>query len=186
MIYNGELKDSLIILRPLTFADCQDYYLNWLNDKEVNQYLETRWNSQSIETIKDFVTSVNESSHSYLFAIIYNKHIGNIKIGPIHPIYKYADISYFIGEKTAWGKGIASRAINLVTDFAFTKLNLNRVEAGAFEQNIGSQKALLKNGFKQEALYRKKAFLQKDDDYCDLYKYAVLKNEWRKNIKEAV
>lgn len=178
MLYNQELKGQNIILRMVEFDDCNSKYLCWLNDKEVNQYLETRWSEQSIDTIKDFVKSIRDSYHSYLFAIIYqNKHIGNIKIGPIHPIYKFADISFFIGEKSTWGKGIATEAIRLISDFAFNILGLNRIQAGAFEQNIGSQKALENNGFQKEATFRKKYFLKIGDDFVNIYEYGLLKDD---------
>ena len=168
MIYNKEIIGNKIKLRTVELSDCRKYYLDWLNDPEVNQYLETRWHEQSIDTIKEFVKSIRESSHSYLFAIIYqDKHIRNIKIGPIHPIYKFADVSYFIGDKNCWKKGIATEAIKLVGKFAFEELNLHRLEAGAFEQNIGSQKALLANGFVKEATYHKKSYLKLGDEYCD-------------------
>lgn len=179
MLYNKELKGKNISLRMVELTDCNSKYLGWLNDTEVNQYLETRWSEQTIDSIKDFVKSIRESDHSYLFAIIYkNEHIGNIKIGPIHPIYKYADVSYFIGEKSAWGKGIATEAIGLVTKFGFKELILNRLQAGAFAPNIGSQKALEKNGYKREGIYRKKVFIQKGDEYIDCHTFAILKEDF--------
>ena len=178
MIYDQTLKGEKVYLRTIELSDCTETYLNWLNDKEVNQYLETRWTEQTIEKIKDFVQSIRESSHSYLFAVIFeNKHVGNIKIGPIHPIYKCADVSYFIGDKTVWGKGIATEAIKLVTDFGFNVLGLNKLSAGAYENNIGSRNALLKNHYRQEGVFRKKYFLTSPDNYCDLYEFGILKSD---------
>lgn len=181
MLYDKIIKSEDVVLRTLELSDCKQYYLDWLNDKNINQYLETRWSEQTLESIRVFVKSIRESTHSYLFAILYeNRHVGNIKIGPIHPIYKFADISYFIGDRSVWNKGIATKAIRLIVKFGFEELNLNRIEAGAFEQNIGSQKALLKNGFIREAIYRKKFFLENSDEYCDIYHYAILKEDWQK------
>lgn len=180
MLYDKELTGEKIKLRIIELDDCNSKYLGWLKDKEVNQYLETRWNEQTLESIKDFVTSIRNSDHSYLFAIIHqNKHVGNIKIGPIHPIYKYADVSYFIGKKSAWGKGIATEAIKLITDFGFNILGLNRLQAGAFAPNIGSKKALEKNGYKKEAVYRKKVFINSGDEYIDSHMYGLLKEEYK-------
>lgn len=180
MIYDGILKGMSIYLRMVDLTDCSVVYLNWLNDVEVNQYLETRWSEQSLESIKKFVEDIRNSDHSYLFAIIKDeKHTGNIKIGPIHPIYKYADVSYFIGDKTQWGKGVATESIKLVTDFGFKILGLNRLQAGAYENNIGSQKALEKNGYIKEATYRKKYFTNLGDEYIDSYMYGILKDEWK-------
>jgi len=179
MIYNEILQGDNIKLRMVELSDCNENYYNWMNDKEINQYMETRWNEQTNESIKSFVEQIRKSDHSYLFAIIYkDKHVGNIKIGPIHPIYKYADVSYFIGDKTVWGKGIATEAISIVTKFAFKELNLHKIQAGAFEQNIGSQKALIKAGYKQEGIFKKKVFLTSSENYCDIYEYGILREEY--------
>lgn len=179
MKYDGQIIGKNIILRTLELADCQEYCVNWLNDDETNQYLESRWSRHDINSVKNFVASINNSEHSYIFAIIQGtKHIGNIKIGPIDYLYKFADIGYLIGEKSYWGKGYTTEAIGLISEFAFETLKLHRVEAGAYEQNIGSQKALLKNGFIQEGVFRKRKFLKTHDMYCDSYKYSILKEEW--------
>ena len=180
MVADEVLQGKRVGLRPVELDDCTETYLAWLQDPEVNRYLETRWSPQSIDTIRDFVTSVRASSHSYLFAIIYQGlHVGNIKIGPIHPIYKYADISYFVGERSSWGKGIASEAIALITDFAFRTLKLNRIQAGFFDQNRGSEKVLIKNGFVKEAVFRKQLFVDDPSQYCDHIFYGLLRDEYK-------
>jgi len=180
MIYKGSLKSKNIYLRMVELTDCNQKYFNWLNDNEVNQFLETRWSVQTLESIKNFVEEIRNSDHSYLFAIMKDeKHIGNIKIGPIHKIYKSADVSYFIGDKSQWGRGVATEAIKLVTDFGFNTLGLHRLQAGAFEINIGSQKALEKNGYIKEATYRKNAFIKQGGEYVNSYVYGILKDEWK-------
>ena len=164
MITEKVLYGKQIFLRQIELTDCNDNYVRWLNDSEVNQYLETKWYEQNIVTIKEFVESLRNSSHSVLFAIICKeKHIGNIKIGPIHPRYNHADISYFIGEKEYWHRGIATEAIKLICDYGFKDLNLNRIEAGAYECAIGSWRALEKCGFKREGVLRKQIYF---NVYC--------------------
>ncbi len=146
------IEGEKLKLRLLTLTDCQPYYLDWLLNPIINQYLETRWHKQDLEAIKAFVSDMHHSANNYLFAIIEKdsgKHIGNIKLGPINPFHQYADVSYFIGEKSAWGKGYATEAIALTTQFGFDKLELNSIQAGVYENNIGSIKALEKVGFKQ-------------------------------------
>ena len=187
MIVNEILQGEKVFLRMVELSDCVQYYLDWLNDSEVNKYLETRWHKQSIESITDFVKSVRESSHSYLFAIIYNnKHVGNIKIGPVHPVYNFADISYFIGDKSVWGKGVTTEAIKLICDFAFDKLKLNKICANAHQPNIGSQKVLTKNQFKHEGTKRKQYTLDTPETikdggqlYVDVYEYGLLASEYK-------
>jgi len=159
MQYEGRLEGEDIYLRSCLVSDCTEEYLSWLNDPQVNQYLETRWDKQSIESISEFVGAMLKSQNDYLFAIItkddQGKHIGNIKIGPIHPRHTYADISYFLGDRVYWGKGLVTQAIDLVTRFGFDVLGLYRIQAGVYEKNIGSIRALQKSHFVHEATLRK-------------------------------
>jgi len=181
MILTEKLVSNNLYLRCLTLDDCTERYVEWLNDKEINKFLETRFLIQNVEMIKNFVTGINNSTDSYLFGIFTeNTHIGNIKIGPIHPLYKYADISYFIGEKSFWGKGYASEAIKLITNFGFIKLELNRIQAGVHGCNTGSQKVLEKCGYKKEAVFRNKIFYNNGDDkiWNDHLYYGMLKSEY--------
>lgn len=169
------LGEGGIFLRQIELADCTDRYVEWLNDPEVNQYLEIKWVTQNIKTIRNFVTQQIENDDSILFAIMLTdstEHIGNIKIGPIHEIYKCADISYFIGEKKYWGKGLATTAIKLVCDFASKDLRLHKIEAGTYSSAVGSQRVLEKNGFKQEGCQREHIYF--DNKYIDLLRYGKM------------
>lgn len=184
MITSKKLIGERCCLRQIELSDCTQSYLKWLNDPEVNRYLETRWSPQDMESIKDFVQFQRNNNHSILFAIIAkneNKHIGNIKIGPIHPQYSYADISYFIGEKSYWNKGIASEVINLVCKFGFEELGLRKIEAGSYATAIGSWKALEKNSFIREATLRENVISEGKD--IDVYRYGLLKREFNDFIK---
>ncbi len=183
MITDKILMGKGVYLRQITLQDCTNRYVEWLNDTEVNQYLETRWSVQDLQAIKEFVSSQRKNNHSILFAIMYNdsynsvvgKHIGNIKIGSINRHHNHADISYFIGEKNFWNKGIATEVIGLVRDFGFKELGLHRIEAGVYSTAVGSWKALEKNGFKREGVFREQ--VMSDSNYIDVYRYGILKSE---------
>lgn len=146
------LKGEIIYLRRLTEDDASDDYVRWMNDPEINQYLESRFYEQTIESTKAFIRSVNNDNNYQfgIFLIDSGKHIGNIKIGSINHYHRYADIGFLIGEKSFWGKGIATEAIGLATDFAFNTLKLHKLWGGAYSPNMGSVKAFLKNGYQQE------------------------------------
>ena len=146
-----------IVLNPFLLDHISDDYLSWMNDYEVVKYTESRYATHTPESLKEFVSS--SIKKEFLFAIcdkVTMKHIGNIKIGNLHPIYKYADIGLIIGDKMFWGKGVASEAIKLCVDFAFSELKLHRLTAGIYTLNIGSIKAFEKAGFICEGIERKK------------------------------
>lgn len=146
----------------------------------MTRFLETKWVKQDLNSITDFVVSQRENNHSVLFALIASSdsmdeiHIGNIKLGPINPYYKHADISYFIGNKSFWGKGIASEAIGLLCQFSFAKLKLHRLEAGAYANAVASWKALERNGFVREGIFKEHVML--DGTYIDVYRYGLISN----------
>lgn len=174
------LKSGGVILRQIELADCTTDYVNWLNDVEVNRYLETRWSRQTLQTVKKFVSDQLDSEHSILLAIVLpddRRHIGNIKLGMMNKHHHFADISYFIGDKSMWGKGIATKCINMISDYGIHSLNLHRIEAGAYAANEGSWRALEKNGFVREATFRARVI--SENDYMDSYRYGLLAEEYK-------
>jgi RimJ/RimL family protein N-acetyltransferase len=173
------LEGSRTRLRLVESSDCGPRYLSWLSDPEVNRYLETRWQPQTEESIRSFVAAMQADPWSYLFCIIDCKdgrHVGNIKLGPVSPRHLCADVSYFIGEKSCWGRGLASEAISLAADFGFRSLGLNRVQAGVYGSNLGSIRALERNGFRAEGRWRRQ--LRSGQDWEDHLWFGLLREEW--------
>ena len=169
---NVTLRGNRVELSPVQIQDATDQYLSWLNDVEVNKFLETRWISQTLKTVVSHIEKVSSSPTEVLLKIVVaaeGAHIGNIKIGPIDVYNKSAELSYLIGDKSFWGKGYATEAINLCVDYCFETLGLHKIQAGCFEKNIGSQKALLKSGFELEGRLRQRILDIDGDRQDDLW-----------------
>lgn len=165
-------------LRLLELADCTPRYLAWLQDPLVIQFLETRWHPQSLDSISAFVTAMIASTDSCLFGIhVDDRHIGNIKLGPINAYHAYADLSYFIGDRDQWGRGYASEAISIVTRFAFSTVGLHRVQAGLYASNLASARALEKAGFLREGALVDQ--LRGVDGWEDHVWYGLNRENWR-------
>ena len=164
------IKSEVIILKKLNLKkDISNKYQNWMNDFEVHKYTEQKYKKHSLADIRNFVREKNKSKNEFLYGIFLKKnnlniHIGNIKLGPINFIHKYAEISYFIGEKELWGKGYTALAIKEIIKIA-KKKGIKKLKAGLYEMNIGSKKVLIKNGFKiegkfkSEIIYKGKRFI---------------------------
>ncbi|HEO64085.1 MAG TPA: aminotransferase class III-fold pyridoxal phosphate-dependent enzyme, partial [Candidatus Omnitrophica bacterium] len=158
---NIKISGGKIFLRVLTEKDVTQTYVGWLNDKSINQFLESRWVKHTIRGIKDYVRSMHDSPYNFLFGIFLkenNRHIGNIKIGNINRMNKFADLGLLIGDKTVWGKGYGTQAIKLATQYAFENLKLNKLIAGINELNAGSYKAFIKAGYEEVGIFKKHAF----------------------------
>ncbi|MFH1148449.1 MAG: GNAT family protein [Pseudomonadota bacterium] len=155
------IEGERIYLREVRLSDVNDDYCRWLNDPEVNRYLETRFMEQNLESVREYVEGKINNRDEELLAICLkedNRHIGNIKLGPINRLHRFADISLFIGDKSCRGEGLGTEAIRLITRFAFADLNLNKVKAGCYEANKASAGSFIKAGFYREGILKKQRY----------------------------
>lgn len=153
MLIKRIIDDGVIRLRCLAKEDIGDKYFRWMHDPDVSRYLEIRHNLPShVSDLVRFVESMNASPDNILFGIFLQNgtHIGNIKLGPINETNQRAEVGLLIGDREQWGKGYATRAIRLVSEFAFHDLGLVRLTAGMHEPNQGSFNAFLKAGYLHE------------------------------------
>lgn len=120
-----------------------------------------------------FINSTSQENPKQNFAIEYSGNLCGV-IGLIiqNDVYsKSAEIGYWIGE-SFWGKGIATTAIKLITNYGFEDLKLTRIFAGVFESNKASMKALENNGYKKEGVFKKAVF--KNANFLDEHRYFKL------------
>ena len=75
-----------------------------------------------------------------------------------------------------WGQGIMTDAVRAYVKYAFTELNLLKLTAHVFVENLASARVLEKNSFKLEGRLRQH-FL-KDGRLLDALAYGLLKDDW--------
>ena len=143
--------------RELRPEDVAPAYIAWLNDPEINRFLETRFNPQDEASIRAFVAAQAASPDAFLLRIGLREcgtHIGNVKLGPINRHHASAQISLLIGSRAHHGQGYATEAIRAVTEWGFGAHGLARIEAGCYADNLGSLRAFLKVGYTVEGFRR--------------------------------
>lgn len=148
-------------LRPLTVADATDEYLKWMNDNEVTRGLETGIFPTTKESLVSFVERTTGSKDNVFLAIIdksSGKHIGNIKLGNINWVHRHGELGILIGDKNAWGKGFGTDACQLLVEYAFGKLNLNKVWLAVFSNNLSAIKVYKRLNFVEEGRLQQHVF----------------------------
>ncbi|EFR41689.1 acetyltransferase, GNAT family [Selenomonas sp. oral taxon 137 str. F0430] len=173
------LQGAKVYLREVQIEDVNDDYYVWMNDWEINRYMETHFFPQGKETICAYAKEHIGKSSEPWWAICEretDRHVGNIKLGPINYYHRTADVSYFIGDKKCWGKGYGKEALSLVTAFAFEVLNLEKIMAGAYAPNIASQKMLETTGFRCEATFRKQVYFE--GRRIDTYEFGLTREDY--------
>ncbi len=126
-----------------------------MNDYEVVRFTEQKYCKHTKKKIEIFLEKINKSKFSLIYGIFfYDLLIGTVKIGNINQIHKTADISYIIGNKNFWNRGIGSFVVRKICLIAFKKIKLKKLIAGTYSIAIGSQKILKKNGFRLEGILK--------------------------------
>lgn len=156
------IEGGRIFLREVVLSDATQMYCKWMNDTKVNQYLECRFKFKkekcTIKKLQDYIRETKNDPNNLLLAIISkdkNRHIGNIKIGPINHDHKFAKVGIIIGEKSLRKKGFATEALKLVVDYAFNTLGLHKLNAGVYANNTASVRLFETSGFIREGVEKK-------------------------------
>lgn len=87
--------------------------------------------------------------------------------------HRSAEIGYWLGEEF-WGRGIASEALVVVTEHAFSTYDLCRLYAHVFEWNPASARVLEKAGYAFEGRLRKS--VTKNGQTIDQLMYAAIRD----------
>lgn len=168
-----------VYLRPLEEDDLDGKYLGWLNDPEVNRYLESGIFPYTKKELEAFYEALQGSRDQVILAIAdakSNEHIGNVKLGPINWIHRKATLGILVGEKHCWGKGMGTEAIRLTVEYGFFRLNLRRIELGVHADHAAAIRAYEKVGFKIEGRLREGLFSQ--GQYRDSLWMGLLHSEY--------
>tara|TARA_A100001388_G_C28452919_1_gene349495 strand:- start:29 stop:565 length:537 start_codon:yes stop_codon:yes gene_type:complete len=167
---------KLLHLKILNVNDITSNYVNWLNDYEIVKFTEQRHFKHNLKKVRQFVREKYKSPKNFLFGIYYEgEHIGNIKLGEINTFHLTSEVSYFIGKKELWGKGIATRCVKRIIKFGFEKVGLKKVTAGYYEINKASKKVLEKSGFKYEGTRKNDRLFE--NKRCNYINVGRLKND---------
>lgn len=160
-VHAPDLRGKTVALREIALSDVGPRYVAWLNDPEVMQFTESRFQSHDLQGVMAYVSTVLADRDSLMWAVWESEsggHVGNIKLGGINWTHRFADIGILIGERSAWGRGYATEAITLVCGYAFGSLKLHKLMANMYVENVGSRRAFEKAGFTLEG-YRRSQYL---------------------------
>ena len=172
--------NSTIYLTEMT----DDYLIDihsYASKEEVCKY--QPWGPNSFEDTKAYLEEVlaetkKETRNRYVFAVIDKENCKMIGAGELFHLdlsNKSGEIGYIINPDF-WGKGIATQVANILIDYGFNELKLNRIYATCDARNSASERVLKKAGMKQEGLLRENILL--DDGWRNSLLYSILNREW--------
>tara|TARA_A100000164_G_C21767101_1_gene704525 strand:- start:389 stop:934 length:546 start_codon:yes stop_codon:yes gene_type:complete len=140
-----------IKLEPFSLDLVNNNYLNWMNDKDISKFVTKAQGKTSLEDIYSFAKKMIESDSDYFFAIFYkknNRHIGNVRLGPIDHERMISNFGILIGDQDFHGQGVGTEVMGLIKDFSFNYLKLNKLRFDVVKENTAAMKLYAKSDFK--------------------------------------
>lgn len=148
-----ELISKRLLLRNINESDC-DTILFLRSDKTINKFIQrpehrrTRNKTDAIKFIKELNENI-KNNKQIVWGITFKNEpqiIGTICLWNFSQNNKTAEVGYDLNPEFQ-GKGIMSEALNMIIDFGFNKLNLDKIEAFTHNENENSKILLERNGF---------------------------------------
>ena len=163
-----ELSDSINVFE--TIDNEREYLGKWLPFVAITKELE------DIETFIKSSLNLSKDKLEYTFTIRYEDKFGGIiSLKEIDKLNKKAEIGYWISEKYQ-KKGIITKSVEKLYDFAFNQEKLNRIQIKCALGNKKSINIPEKLGFKYEGIERDGELLT-GNKFTDLVIYSKLKND---------
>jgi [ribosomal protein S5]-alanine N-acetyltransferase len=171
------LKGEKVRLVPVDKAMHLENAMKWFNDPEVVQYLILNTGvTRGME--EEWFDRMQKRETAFAWAILdeTGRHIGFSEIDNIQWRRRLASTGTLIGDKAAWRKGYGTDSMRVRTHFAFEILGLHRLASGTRTDNIASQRALEKVGYKREGVARKAHFW--GGQWYDIALYGILEDDY--------
>jgi len=168
-------------IRLINNKDSKELYqliqknLNRLEDTFAGMVSKTNKIDETKEFIEDAIAKIHLKTY-FPFVIIdetSQRLIGFIDIKNVDWNIPKAEIGYFVDVHYD-GKGIAGNALNIIVNYSFDTLKMNKLFLRTTISNIGSQKVAEKNGFEKEGFIRRD-YKTTSGEIVDLIYYGLLK-----------
>lgn len=157
------LEGRNITLRPLKMSDWEKT-IQWRNDigiKEmammhpfpITEMIEKEW-------YENILKSINDKTIYFAVAKKDDTPIGFIMLNKISYMHRNCALGIVIGEKEEQGKGFGKEAIELIRDYAFNTLNINKITVEVIGTNRNAISFYEKLGFIEEGRLRQHFFVE--------------------------
>lgn len=154
----------------------------WSRDSELDRLMDSRAPIlHSVKASKDHLEKELEKQEAgtFWFSIRRSEDgllVGDIGLDVLHRNTGDAFVGLAIGDRSLWGKGHGTEAMNLILEFAFIELNLRRVTLTVFEYNPRAVRSYEKAGFRHEG--RLRSYLSREGRRWDLLYMGILYEDW--------
>ena len=175
------LKTSRLFLRRLTYADAEALF-SYFSEPSVTEYydVDTLIRVEQAEELIRLWSVAYSMKKAMRWALVLkesNEVIGTCGFHNFHEEHARAEIGYDL-KPAFWHQGYMREAVSSMIRYGFRRLNLHRIEAFIFPQNIASRKLLEAVGLQFEG--RLQEYFWHRGEFVDSEIYAITYSRWKK------
>lgn len=182
------LEDERAFLRPLKDEDYEDLLPFTRNEPELWKYsLVTAAGEEGLANYLEIALEARTKGKEYPFIVfdkLKNEYAGSSRFYDINLAFKTLQLGYTWYGKKFQRTGLNRRCKFLLLSFAFEKLEMERVEFRADNNNEKSIAAMKSIGCKVEGVLRSHMPTRDPDVRRDSIILSILKDEWFGGVKE--
>jgi len=176
------LTTPRLVLRQPILEDAPDIF-SYLSDPEVQKYD----SDPPLHELAEAVTAIENSRQRFAarqgitWSIVLkeeNRVIGGFAFYFWDRCYYKADLGYTLA-RLYWRRGIATEALQALTQFGFETMHLHRINVDTRMDNIASVRLMEKIGFHHEGV-RRECIRNEDGTYQSWGLFGMLEDEYRK------
>jgi len=183
------LENEFVRLQPLEISDFESLLEYSENEPEIWAFNSNGANGK--ENLEKYITNAiknRENEKDYPFIVFdkrENKYVGSTRFYEIQLLNKTIDLGFTWYGKKYQGTGINKNCKYLMLEFAFEKMEMERVGFGANSKNERSINAMKSIGCVVEGVLRNFS-TDANGERIDAIKLSILKREWNENVKENI
>lgn len=182
------LEDDFVLLRPLVESDIENLLYFSINEPDLWLYSLVRANGkENLENYMQIALKAKEQKTEFPFIVfdkITGKYAGSTRFYDINFPFKTLQLGYTWYGKAFQGTKLNKRCKLLLLEFAFEKLQMERVEFRADNNNKRSIAAMKSIGCKVDGILRSNMPTFESEIRRDSIVLSILKSEWLESVKE--
>lgn len=168
-------------LRLLVQSHGQELYrLVDSNRSHLKRWLSFVDDYQSVDTALEFIArfrEMRERDSGVAIGVWFSERmVGVVTYDYIDWNNRATRLGYWLG-KSSERQGIMTRTCKALTNLAFNKIGLNRVEIWCASSNTRCRRVPERLGYKQEGVFRQRELVA--DKFLDMVSYSILAGEWK-------
>jgi diamine N-acetyltransferase len=173
------LRAERIYLRPAERSDIPRF-VAWLSDADVMRNLALRGPISTAHEegwFERMLEGQGRTGYHFVICLVEDgTPIGTTGFQDLDWENGSASFGIIIGEKDRWGMGYATEALDVMCDFGFGELRMERIWLHVYSDNTRGQRAYEKSGFVREGTLRRARFQRGRAE--DVEVMSQLRGEW--------